>query len=121
MMLAHAGLSLVLVCVPIFMPQGGLLGGVGFYMTLLGFLINFPGLLILNRMGNFPSAPALLIPGMILLTELTAFVIPVYIFGMLRKKRLAKAATAAAAATRADAGPSTPEELRRQKEEEGRE
>jgi membrane-bound ClpP family serine protease len=109
LLLKHAGLSLGLVCVPMLMPQGGLLGGLGFGMTLLGFMINLPGIIILNRFASVPPWPYLFIPAMILLTELTVFVIPKYILVVLRKKRLAKTITADAATTRADANRGTPE------------
>jgi membrane-bound ClpP family serine protease len=110
MLLKHAGLSLVLLCVPMLMPQGGLLGGIGFGMTLLGFLINLPGITILKLFGGAPASPYLMLPAMILLTELTVFVIPKYIIGVLRKKRAAKPSPAGDASTRADAGLGTPEE-----------
>lgn len=86
MMMKHAGVSLVLLYLPIIMAMGGLLGGIGYGMTLIGFLLNFPGVLILKVVGGF-LPPRITPLVMVLLTELIVFVIPKYIIDTRKKAK----------------------------------
>ena len=87
LMIMHAGLSLVLLCVPmLLMPGSGVLGGIGYWMTMVGFLLNLPGVFVQHHLKTcFPTQ--FIMFWMVALTEVIVFIIPKLIINMVKGKK----------------------------------